>query len=210
MWLWFAGCAAPHSDCRTEQAYPWPLAVLCLVLSKQNSQKKSRVGQGTTNGSSLNHSLPRLPYQQSWELPGAHASGDVSSRRWVEALQNYVPCAKPEPSALACGERSAFAGVLPNKTAMPCLWIAECFLRPPRGSIQSKDSLPDPRSVSDAMDAIWADVFEGLCYQNKLHRGFWDLSPNLNLKLCSFGYMCLFDLQGFTKNEVLLGASTVV
>lgn len=124
MWLLSAACAAPHSDCRTEQAYSQPLAVLCLVLRKQNSQKKSRVGQCTTNGSSLNHSLPSLPYQQSWKLPGAHASGDVSSRRWVETLQNYVPCAKPKPSAVACGERSAFVGIPPNKTAMPCLWIA--------------------------------------------------------------------------------------
>ena len=57
MWLLFVVCAAPHTDCKTQQYYPWLLAVLHLDLRDQNSHKKSREGQRTTKGSSLNHSL---------------------------------------------------------------------------------------------------------------------------------------------------------
>lgn len=48
---------------------------------------------------------------------GAHASGDVSSGRWVGTLQNYVLCVKPKPSAVACGGRLAVVGIPLNKAA---------------------------------------------------------------------------------------------
>jgi len=92
MWLLFVACAAPHTDCKTEQDYPWLLTVSHPALREQNSHKKSRKGQCTAKGSSLNHSLS---YQRSWELPGPQASEAGSSKRWVETLQNYVLCAKP-------------------------------------------------------------------------------------------------------------------